>query len=142
MSEYEGEERRQSFWGRREHEHTCETNQKNMKEWVADKMCLLKKDILGTTAPTKARVALVLSIMLLMLAASLGSAWRTIAAAQDSAQIHASNTAEINHNKEEIAEVKKDHAVLVNKVESMEERQILMYGDVKKMLSIVERELK
>ena len=141
MGEYDGEERRADSWGRRDHDHTCEANQKNMKEWVADKMCIMKKEILGTTAPTKARVAIVLSVMLLMLAASLGSAWRTIAAAQDSTEIHARNTADIGHNKEDIQEGKEQRAILSSRIESMEERQIMMYGDVKKMLSIVEREL-
>ena len=142
MGEYEGENRRSSEeWGRRDHDNACTQNQANMKEWVKDKLCLMKKDILGSTAPTKARLAIVLSIMMLMLAASFTSAYKSISAAENATEIHARNTGAIKYNKQEIEEVKKDHSVLVDKVETMEERQIIMYGDIKTILGIIRKEL-
>ena len=129
--EWDGKERRQ-------HDIECEKKFDKFGGIVKDKICIAKKEILAKTAPTKTKVGIVLTIMLLMLSASLASAYKSISAAQDATEIHTRNTSNITHNKEDIEDVKKDHAVLVRKVETMEERQILMYGDVKKILGIIE----
>ena len=109
MSEYEGRERRSESWGRRDHDHTCEVNQKNMKEWVSAKICI-------ATKPTKGKLALLILLLGSTLALSGFSAINSISA-----------SGEARHNEEEISEVKAEHEAFKQDVAEIKED----IGDIK-----------
>ena len=109
MSEYEGRERRSDSWGRRDHDHTCEVNQKNMKEWVSSKICI-------ATKPTKGKLTLLILLLSTTMALSGLSVVNSISA-----------NGEANHNSEEIAEVKAEHESFKQDVAEIKED----IGDIK-----------
>ena len=131
----------QIFKERRAHDRECgerlAKSESNLKSWVGDKICISKKDIMSEIKTTKAKQVLMWTIMSIMLSAALTSAYKSVSSAQDSNTTHVRNTSNIQHNKSEIEEVKKDHDILVTKVHEMESRQIKMYGDVRQILGIL-----
>ena len=131
--DYQGDERRADTWGRRDHDDNCEQNKEAMREWVRDKICIATKG-------TKAKQVLMWSVMTIMLIGSLSSAYKSISAAESATEVHTRNTSAIAHNKEAIGNTEKDLDSLAEKVDTMEERQIIMYGDIKTVLGILESE--
>lgn len=97
-SNWQGEERRQ-------HDEACaarmEKCAKQIKEWVRDQICL-------ATKPGKVRNTLLWGAIIAMLLSTGLSTVKSIA--QDGT---------VAHNKEEITEVKEDHKVLVQDVNTM-----------------------
>jgi hypothetical protein len=104
------------FKGRREHDGLCDLKWVKRQEWVLDKICIATKG-------TKAKQAIMFSIMGIMLAAALTSAYKSISIADESITTHVRNTNDIAHNKEKIKEGREDHNHLVETVEEIQRTQ-------------------
>jgi len=118
---YNGPERRSNSWGRRDHDDICHENQKNMKEWVSDKVCIAKKEILSITAPTRFKVIFLWSVLGAACLIAAGSAGTVLYGAMSYAQEKATMQSDIRHNEEAVDRIAKDHQALVGDVGSIKE---------------------
>ena len=136
VQEYNGEEKRAYYWGRREHDHSCDENQKRMKSWVADKICISKIDLREEIKMAKGKQAIMWSIMVLMLSASIISTYQSRTYADSSVKVHGEQkavdtqqTSEINHNTEKISIITEAHDKLLKKAEETE-KEIKMIREI------------
>ena len=112
---------------RREHDEECKERVRDMKEWVAERICSAVK-------PGKVKQGMMWAILSIMLATALGSAFKTISSAQTATEIHTRNTNDIAHVKEEMAEVKADHKELVQTVNGIEKTQDRMDRNLSRLM--------
>ena len=96
-------DRRQTGWGRRDHDDNCEVNKKVMKEWVKDQICL-------ATKPGKARV----SILIILLGSTLALSGIAVV---NSFAING----DVDHNHERIGEIAEEHGILKEDVGDIKE---------------------
>ena len=112
---------------RREHDEECKERARDLKEWVAERICSAVK-------PGKVKQGMMWAIMTIMLTAALGSAFKTISSAQTATEIHTRNTNDIAHVKEEMTEVKADHKELVQTVNGIEKTQDRMDRNLSRLM--------
>ena len=91
----------------------------DMEKWIKDQICITKKEILNTLLPTKARVFLMWSVMGIMLAAGLGSAWRVVSISISYAEEKGKNERTLAHLEEEIDRNSQKHDNLESDVSNI-----------------------
>ena len=103
----------------RRHDAKCSEHRSNMREWVEDQIKI-------ATIPSKVRTILTWSIVVAMLVAAMGSGYYSRTAAQEAAQIAADQkatdtqqSADIEHNEEQLRVVVEAHEKMVETQEEM-----------------------
>ena len=101
---------------RREHDEECKARAKDLKEWVADKICI-------ATKPTKGKLTLLIILLASTVTLSGVAVVNSLAVNGDA-----------KHNKEEIQEVKEAHKALVGTVRDIEKTQARMDRNLSRLL--------